>query len=103
MEGDAMKRGWLFAMALLVGVAAVGHAEEGVIENVVLAIHGGIGLDKSEMTPEIDKAVRAGLEQALRSGYATLNKPNATGLDVVETAIRTMEDNPLFNAGKGAV
>ena len=98
-----MMNGWLFAMALLVGVAAVGHAEEGVVENVVLAIHGGIGLDKAEMTPEIDKAVRAGLEQALRAGYATLNKPNATGLDVVETAIRVMEDNPLFNAGKGAV
>lgn len=79
------------------------RAEDVVVENVVFAIHGGIGLDKIEMTPEIDKRVRTELEQALRAGYAALNKPNATGLDAVEAAIRLMEDSPQFNAGKGAV
>ena len=73
------------------------------VENVVFAIHGGIGLDKVEMTPEIDKRVRTELEQALRAGFAALNKPNATGLDAVEAAIRLMEDSPQFNAGRGAV
>lgn len=84
-------------------VGSIACAEDAVVENVVFAIHGGIGLDKAEMTPEIDKQVRTELEQALRAGFATLNKPNATGLDAVETAIRTMEDSPLFNAGRGAV
>ncbi len=73
------------------------------VENVVFAIHGGIGLDKVEMTPEIDKRVRTELEQTLRAGFAALNKPNATGLDAVEAAIRLMEDSPQFNAGRGAV
>ena len=89
---------------LLVGlIHQVTQAEDAVIENVVFAIHGGIGLDKIEMTPEIDKRVRTELELALRAGFAALNKPNATGLDAVEAAIRMMEDSPQFNAGRGAV
>ncbi len=88
-------------VCLIATVAAQGG--DVVVENVVLAIHGGIGLDKAEMTPEIDKAVRAGLTEALKAGSARLQQPNATALDAVEMAIRIMEDNPLFNAGKGAV
>ncbi len=94
----------LFAcIALLLSLSAVARGEDAVVENVILAIHGGIGLDKAEMTPEIDKAVRTELEKALRVGYAVLQVPNATGLDAVEAAIRLMEDSPTFNAGKGAV
>jgi beta-aspartyl-peptidase (threonine type) len=89
---------------LLVGcLTQFARAEDAVVENVVFAIHGGIGLDKVEMTPEIDKRVRTELEQALRAGFAALNKPNGTGLDAVEAAIRLMEDSPQFNAGRGAV
>lgn len=95
---------WLLASVVLMLVfIQVTRAEDAVVENVVFAIHGGIGLDKVEMTPEIDKRVRTELEQALRAGFAALNKPNATGLDAVEAAIRLMEDSPQFNAGRGAV
>ena len=87
----------------MIAVTHAVRAEDAVVENVVIAIHGGIGLDKVEMTPEIDKRVRTELEQALRAGFAALNKPNATGLDAVEAAIRLMEDSPQFNAGRGAV
>lgn len=93
----------LLALVVLMLFLEPTRAEDAVVENVVFAIHGGIGLDKAEMTPEIDKRVRTELEQALRAGFAALNKPNATGLDAIETAIRTMEDSPQFNAGKGAV
>ncbi len=94
----------LFAyITVLLVLSAVVRGEDAVVENVILAIHGGIGLDQAEMTPEVDKAVRAELEKALRVGYAELQKPNATGLDAVEAAIRLMEDSPTFNAGKGAV
>ncbi len=92
-----------FGLLLVITMIHSTRAEDAVVENVVFAIHGGIGLDKVEMTPEIDKRVRAELEQALRAGFAALNKPNATGLDAVEAAIRLMEDSPQFNAGRGAV
>ena len=94
-------------LAILIGlislIGPITRAEDAVVENVVFAVHGGIGLDKVEMTPEIDKRVRTELEQALRAGLAALNKPNATGLDAIEAAIRLMEDSPQFNAGRGAV
>jgi len=68
-----------------------------------LAVHGGSGvLDRAAMTPEKDKAYRAGLEAALEAGARVL-KAGGSSLDAVETVVRTLEDNPLFNAGKGAV
>jgi beta-aspartyl-peptidase (threonine type) len=54
------------------------------------------------MTPENEKAHRDGIEQALKTGYAILER-GGTSLDAVEAAIRVLEDDPLFNAGKGAV
>jgi len=69
----------------------------------ILVIHGGAGtILKSGMTPEKEKAYRSGLEQALMAGYNKL-KDGKSGLDAVQAAINVMEDNPLFNAGKGAV
>jgi len=68
-----------------------------------LAVHGGSGvLDSSAMTPEKEKAYRAGLDAALEAGAKVL-KSGGSSLDAVETVVRTLEDNPLFNAGKGAV
>lgn len=68
-----------------------------------LAVHGGSGvLDRSAMTPEKEKAYRAGLDAALEAGAKVL-KSGGSSLDAVETVVRTLEDNPLFNAGKGAV
>lgn len=78
-------------------------AERSAIPRVVLGIHGGTGVERHEMTPELDKEIRAGLTAALQAGHAVLKKPGATSLDAIEAAIRTMEDNPSFNAGKGAV
>jgi L-asparaginase / beta-aspartyl-peptidase len=70
---------------------------------VVLVVHGGSAdkTDLMETTPEMAKEYKDGLAQALRKGYAALKK--GSSLDGVETAVRTLEDNPLFNAGKGAV
>ena len=68
-----------------------------------MVIHGGAGtIERSEMTPENEAAHRAGLEQSLKAGYAVLER-GGSSLDAVEAAIRVLEDNPLFNAGKGAV
>ncbi|WP_083990245.1 isoaspartyl peptidase/L-asparaginase family protein [Flavihumibacter petaseus] len=72
-------------------------------EKYVLVIHGGAGtILKSQMSPEKEKAYREGLTQALEKGYAIL-KSGGSALDAVTAAVTVLEDNPLFNAGKGAV
>ena len=68
-----------------------------------LVLHGGAGvIERSTMKPDTEKLYRAGLEEALRAAAAILDR-GGTSLDAVETGIRLLEDNPLFNAGKGAV
>src|SRR5690242_15140731 len=70
---------------------------------IAIVIHGGAGtISRKDMTPEMDKQYRAALKQSLDAGYAVL-KQGGKSLDAVQAAIRVMEDNPLFNAGKGAV
>lgn len=72
-------------------------------EKYVLVIHGGAGtILKSQMTTEREKAYYDGLYRALQTGHDIL-KNGGTALDAVEATVRSMEDNPLFNAGKGAV
>lgn len=68
----------------------------------VLLIHGGAGVIKATMTPEIEAEVRKALKQAVTAGYAKL-KEGKPALDAVTAAITVLEDNPNFNAGKGAV
>jgi beta-aspartyl-peptidase (threonine type) len=77
--------------------------EPAAIPHVVLGVHGGTGVARNEMTPELEKELRAGLEGALKAGHARLSRPGASSLDAVEAAIRVLEDNPSFNAGRGAV
>ena len=68
-----------------------------------LAIHGGAGVIKpGSLTPDEEAAARAGLDAALRAGSAVLDK-GGPALDAVAAAVRVLEDNPLFNAGRGAV
>lgn len=68
----------------------------------VIVIHGGAGVIKATMTPEIEAEVRKALQQAVTAGYAQL-KAGKPALDAVTAAITVLEDNPNFNAGKGAV
>ncbi len=70
----------------------------------VMAIHGGAGtILKKNMTDSMEAAYTEGLRQALQAGYDVLKAKQGTSLAAVEAAVRVMEDNPLFNAGKGAV
>ena len=70
---------------------------------IAFAIHGGAGtIERDKMTEEKEKAYRAGLEKALKAGYEILQR-GGSSLDAVETAIRLLEDDPHFNAAKGAV
>jgi beta-aspartyl-peptidase (threonine type) len=68
-----------------------------------IAIHGGAGtLAPADLTPENERAYRAGLERALRAGFAVLES-GGSALDASVSAVRVLEDDPLFNAGRGAV
>jgi beta-aspartyl-peptidase (threonine type) len=68
-----------------------------------LAIHGGAGtLPRAEMSAERELKYRAGLAAALDAGYSVL-QGRGTSLDAVTRAVTVLEDNPLFNAGRGSV
>ncbi len=77
-----------------------GRATE--IAPLMLVIHGGAGVERSGMTPETEREARAALELALRRGYAEL-VAGKSALDAVTAAITILEDDPNFNAGRGAV
>jgi len=71
--------------------------------NYAIAIHGGAGtIIKSSMTDEKEALYRQGLSEAIEAGEKIL-AAKGTSLDAVEAAIRVLENNELFNAGKGAV
>lgn len=68
-----------------------------------IVLHGGAGvIERKSMTPERDKAYRAGLDEAMHAAARVLDR-NGSAVDAVEAALQVLEDNPLFNAGKGAV
>jgi beta-aspartyl-peptidase (threonine type) len=68
-----------------------------------LVIHGGAGtILKEDMTPEVEAAYMAGLESGLTAGYAVLQE-GGTATNAVKAALVVLEDNMLFNAGRGSV
>jgi L-asparaginase / beta-aspartyl-peptidase len=100
---------WLL-LILALGAPAVahpGHENERTSKVTdkkwTLVIHGGAGvMERDKMPPETDKAARAGLSKALDAGSAVLAK-GGTAMEAVSAAIIVLEDDPTFNAGKGAV
>ncbi len=68
-----------------------------------LVIHGGAGvIDRKKITKVKDKEIRIALKGALDAGSKILEE-GGSSLDAVEAAVRFLEDDPNFNAGKGAV
>jgi beta-aspartyl-peptidase (threonine type) len=68
-----------------------------------IAVHGGAGdLPPHELTPDREHAYHAGLERALRAGHEILGA-GGSSLDAVVAAVQVLEEDPLFNAGRGAV
>ncbi len=68
-----------------------------------ITIHGGAGtILKEDMTPELEKAYITGLEDALHAGYAVLEQ-GGSAVNAVKAAVVVLEDNLLFNAGRGSV
>lgn len=89
------------AAALILALASPAAAQEAPAWS--LAIHGGAGvIERANLSPQQDAAYRAALTRALETGAEVLRNGGAA-LDAVQAAIEVMEDDPLFNAGRGAV
>lgn len=68
-----------------------------------IAIHGGAGtLPRAEISADRRRQYHDGLNTALQAGYAVL-QAGGTSIAAITTAVMSLEDNPLFNAGRGAV
>ena len=73
------------------------------MQKISLAIHGGAGtILKELMTPVLEKEYLQGLRDALNTGYSLLEK-GTSAVDAVKAAVMVLEDNVLFNAGRGSV
>jgi beta-aspartyl-peptidase (threonine type) len=116
MEAAARRASRIAGIALLAALGPISAVAQGKVvpdaprksENAgqhrwALVMHGGAGvIERSAMTPEADASYRAGMKQAAEAAEAVLDRGGAA-MDAVEAAIKLLEDNPLFNAGKGAV
>lgn len=68
-----------------------------------VVLHGGAGvIERSSMSPDAERQYRDGLNQAITAAGAVLDK-GGSAVDAIQAAIQLLEDNPLFNAGRGAV
>jgi L-asparaginase / beta-aspartyl-peptidase len=97
------KRGIVAAGIALTAVMAAQTPQAKKQGHWAIEIHGGAGvIERAKLGPEGEADYRASLKQALAAGSAVLDR-GGTSLDAVEAAIRVLEDDPLFNAGRGAV
>ncbi|MBL7760912.1 MAG: isoaspartyl peptidase/L-asparaginase [Sediminibacterium sp.] len=68
-----------------------------------MAIHGGAGtILKADMTPALEQAYTEGIQQALNVSYAVLEQ-GGSAVNAIKAALVILEDNVLFNAGRGSV
>lgn len=73
------------------------------MQKLTLVIHGGAGtITREEMSPELEKAYLKGLQDALDGGFAVLEE-GGSAVNAVKAAAVILEDNLLFNAGRGSV
>lgn len=88
-------------LTVILALAACAAGEAWAAPKVILVLHGGAA-DKADLQKGLSRAMRKDFERALEAGYAVW-KEGASSVDMVEAAIKVLEDSPRFNAGKGAV
>ena len=89
--------------AVLISALATTPAHAADKPKWALVVHGGAGIiERAEMPPALEAQYRAAMTAAVNRGAAVLDK-GGSSLDAIEAVIRGMEDDPLFNAGRGAV
>jgi L-asparaginase / beta-aspartyl-peptidase len=93
----------LFALAASADAQQFGIMSSVKENKIGLVVHGGAGtMERNKMSSEREREYRAGIENALRTGWEILQR-GGSALDATEAAVRVFEDDPLFNAGKGSV
>ena len=100
-----MKLWWMrVVMVGAMGISVAGRAQtQGQQHKWAVVLHGGAGvIERSSMTPEAEAEYRAGIKTALDAAAAVLDK-GGSSMDAIEAAIKILEDDPNFNAGRGAV
>src|SRR5688572_31459430 len=70
------------------------------MQKIAIAVHGGAGPD-SDYIKQNKEGYKKGLEEAVRAGYKILEE-GGSAMDAVEAAVNHLEDNALFNAGRGS-
>jgi L-asparaginase / beta-aspartyl-peptidase len=89
-------------VAMLTGGALTAAAQQPA-HRWAIVLHGGAGvIERATMDAKTEAAYRASLAEALDAGAKVLDR-GGSSVDAVETAIKILEDDPLFNAGRGAV
>src|SRR5450755_3278386 len=92
--------GW---MLLMTSAFQSGNAQTVRTHKWAVVLHGGAGvIERGSMDPTMEAAYRSSIQKALEAAADVLSK-GESALDAVETAIKLLEDDPLFNAGRGAV
>lgn len=97
-----MLRMLIYIVALWAILSRSAIAGDGPLKPFALALHGGAGIDPAKLTAAETRAYEDSLRRALEVGRKILAN-GGSALDCVEETIRALEDDPLFNAGKGAV
>jgi beta-aspartyl-peptidase (threonine type) len=92
------------AIAALAAVLTMTMAGEAAAKpKWALVVHGGAGvIEREDLSPEQDKAYREAMARVANVGADVLKK-GGSALDAIEAAVKILEDDPLFNAGRGAV
>ncbi len=91
----------LAAVALLISACA--SVTEPPAPRWSIVVHGGAGvIERANLTPEVEAQYRVAMQRALTTGGGVLEH-GGSSLDAVEAVISEMEDDPHFNAGRGAV
>jgi L-asparaginase / beta-aspartyl-peptidase len=97
----AMK--WLWLAVATMAVCGATSAQQAATHKWTIVVHGGAGeIRRADLGPEGDKAYRNSLEAATMAGAKILDA-GGSALDAVEATLKVMEDDPLFNAARGAV
>lgn len=93
-----------FALLVWMASAMAGRAELPQSESPQwgLVLHGGAGALPTEMADELRESYESGLQQAMEVGVRRLQQ-GGSAIDVVVEVVANLEDNPVFNAGKGSV
>jgi beta-aspartyl-peptidase (threonine type) len=103
MKMTTKNRSLLFGAIMAISLAASAAAQQPQTRHWAIVLHGGAGvIERASMNPQTEAAYRASLTKAIEAGAQVLDR-GGSSMDAVETAIRILEDDPLFNAGRGAV